>query len=125
MRVGQEPVVERREEEGHVARAVGDTRGGEGDEEGFPPGSGGGQGGEGGEDVVGRRGADCDLGALGGDADAGDDDVGGAAVEGQDAFAVVGVEDVAFGDGEVGVEGGLRDAFFEEEGGEFGRGADD
>ena len=125
VRVGQKPVIERREEEGHVARAVGDAGGGEGDEEGFLAGGGEGEGGEGGEDVVGGGGADCDFGTRGRDADAADDDIGGAAVEGQDAFAVVGVDDVAFGDGEVGVEGGLRDAFFEKKGRELGGGADD
>ena len=125
MRIRQKPVIQRREQQRHIARSVGHARGGEGHEEGFLPGSRGREGRQGGEDVGGRGGADCDFGARGGDADAGDDDVGGAAVAGQGFLAVFGAEDVAFGDGEVGVEGGLGDAFFEEEGAEFGWGADD
>lgn len=103
MRIGQEPVIQRREQERDIARSVRHAGGGEGDEEGFLPGCGRGQGREGGEDVVGGGGADGDFGPCGGDADAGDDDVGGAAVEGQGCPAVLGVQDVALGDGEVGV----------------------
>lgn len=125
VRVREEVVVERGEEEGDVAGAVGDAGCGERDEEGFGICAGGREGREGGEDVCGGGGADGDFGAGGGDADAGDYDVGGAAVEGQGFLAVVGVEDVALGDGEVGFDGGRGDAFFEKEGGELGWVTDD
>lgn len=127
MRIRQEPVVEGGEEEGDVARAVGDAGGGERDEEGFMCAGGGGgrEGREGGEDIGGGGGADGDFGTRGGDADAGDYDVGGAAVDGQGFLAVVGVEDVALGDGEMGLDGGWGDAFFEKEGGELGWVTDD
>lgn len=75
-------MIQRREQQRDVARSVGHAGRGEGDEERFSPGEGGRAGPEGGEDVVGGGGADCDFGTRGGDADAGDDDVGGAAVEG-------------------------------------------
>lgn len=81
VRVREEVVVERGEEEGDVAGAVGDAGGGEGDEEGFLAVAGRGEGREGGEDVCGGGGAGGDFGAGRGDADAGDDDVGGAVVE--------------------------------------------
>ena len=59
------------------------------------------------------------------DANARDDDVGWAAMEGQRAFDGVDAEDVTLGDGKVCVDGGLRDAALEEEVGEFGWGACD
>ncbi len=118
-------MIQRREQQRDVAGPVRDASRGEGDEEGFEAGGGGGEGREGREHVVGGGGADCDFGAGGADADAGDDDVGGAVVEGEGGFAVGGVADVALRDGEVGFESGGGDAFFEEEGGEFGGGADD
>lgn len=118
-------MIHRHEQDRDVPRPVGNACGGGGDEEGFLSGGGGGESGEGGEDVVGGCRADCDFGAHAIDADAGNYDVSSAAVEGKGSFAVFGDGDVAFGDCEVGVNGGLGDAFFEKEGCEFGRGADD
>ena len=56
------------------------------------------------------------------DADAGDDHGCWAVVEAEGAADLVGIEDIALGDGEVGGEGGFGDAALEEERGEFGWG---
>ena len=118
--------MQRREQERDIGGSVRHAGGGEGDEEGSA--SGGGwreRVGSAERTLLAAVVQTVILGPVGGNADAGDDDVGGAAGESQGSFAVFGVEDVAFRDGEVGVDGGLRGAFFEKEGGEFGGSADD
>ena len=94
-----------------VGQSVRHARGGGGDEEGFLTRAGWRQGTESGEDVVGGGGADCGFGTCRGDTDAGDYDIGSAALRIVGSFAVIGVEDTAFGNGDVGVDGGLNDAF--------------
>ena len=81
VRVRQKPVIQGREKKRDIAGSVRHAGGGEGYEEGFLSGGGWREGRERGEDVVGCGGADSDLGSRWGNANAGDDDVGRAAVE--------------------------------------------